>query len=184
MRLPFVAISNELLLIVEKFLVPECGVLEVRSFNDGVNRTGFLAKAAEDALGHIDVILGSTARTIRTGFRLNCNCESRAGGFTKFTGNTSLFSSRVTSEGMLSSEHGRKRSLFPRVVNDMIRLKSTPSSEEHRRPGELSHEDLSVKVLGNVTSFNFLRNFITSQKSHVLLVLQELRIESVRVVVL
>ena len=69
-------------------------------------------------------------------------------------------------------------------MDDMIGLESTPSSKEHGRPGELSHEDLSVEVLCDVTSFNLLRDFITSQESHVFLVLQELRVESVRIVVL
>jgi len=105
--LPFITVSNELLFVVEEFLVPECGVLEVRSFDDGIDGTGFLAETAEDALSHIDVILGGTARAIGTGLRFNCDGKSRAGSLTKLAGNTSLLSSGVTSESVLSSEHGR-----------------------------------------------------------------------------
>ena len=144
MRFPFIAVGNELLLVVEKLLVPECGVFEVRSFDNGIDGAGFLAETTEDALGHVDVILGSTARTVRTRFRFNSNGKGRAGGLTELAGNASLLTGRVPSESMLTSEHRGQRSLFPRVVNNMIGLEGTPSSEEHGRPGELSHENLGV----------------------------------------
>ena len=65
LRLPFVTVLNQLFLVVEELLVKEGGVLVVGALNDGINRAGLLAETAEDALGHIDVVLSSSTGAIR-----------------------------------------------------------------------------------------------------------------------
>jgi hypothetical protein len=66
--LPLVTVLNKLFLIIEKLLMEICGVLKVRSLNDSINRASLLAKAAENALSHVDIVLCGTAGAIRTWF--------------------------------------------------------------------------------------------------------------------
>ena len=105
LRLPLVTVFDELLFVVKELLMQECRVLEVRAFDNGINWASFLAEAAEDALGHVDVILGRTARAIGTRLGLNGDSESRAGGFAEFAGNAALLTCGVTTEGVLTTEH-------------------------------------------------------------------------------
>ena len=120
LRLPLVTVLNQLLFVVKELLVQECGVLVVGAFDNSVDWAGFLAETAEDALGHVDVVLGSTARAIRTGLRFNGDSESWASGLAKFAGNAALFTGWVTTEGVLTTEHRGERSLFPRVMQDVL----------------------------------------------------------------
>ena len=83
----------------------ECGVFEVGAFDDGVNRARFLAETAEDALGHIDVILSSTARAVRSRLRFNGNGEGRASSFTELACDASLLTGGISSQCVLSTEH-------------------------------------------------------------------------------
>ena len=62
--LPLVAILDELLLVVEELLVEEGSVLKVWSLDDSIDWAGLLAESTENALGHIDVVLGGTARAV------------------------------------------------------------------------------------------------------------------------
>src|SRR5438552_16391579 len=62
--LPPVAVRQELLLVVEQLLMRLGGKLEVRPFDDRIDRAGLLAIAAIDALGHIDVVAGRTPAAI------------------------------------------------------------------------------------------------------------------------
>lgn len=59
--LPFVAVFDQLLLVVQELLVQKCRVLVVRSLDDGINGACLLAEATEDALSHIDIVLSGTA---------------------------------------------------------------------------------------------------------------------------
>ena len=68
MWLPLVTIFDELLLVVEKLLVEECSIFKVGSLHDGINGACLLTEATEDALGHIDIVLGGTTTAIWSGF--------------------------------------------------------------------------------------------------------------------
>jgi len=67
LRLPLVTVLDELLLIVKELLVKESRVLVVGTFNDSVHGASLLTESAKDALGHVNVVLGSTTRSIRSG---------------------------------------------------------------------------------------------------------------------
>ena len=64
--LPLVSVLNQLFLVVQELFVQECRVLVVRSFDNGINRACLLTESAEDALSHIDIVLGGTTRAIRS----------------------------------------------------------------------------------------------------------------------
>ena len=158
---PLVSIVNELLLVVEQLLVPESGVLKVGSFDNGIDGAGFLAESAEDALSHVDIILGSPSRAIGARLTFNLDCKGRAGGLAQLASNASLFTSGVATERMLTTEHGGEWSLLPRVVDDVIGLEGTPVSEEHGWPRQLGHEHLGVQVLGHIGCFDLVGKLFT-----------------------
>lgn len=134
MGLPFVAVLDQLLLVVKKFLVKECRVLVVGAFNDGINRAGLLAEATEDALRHVDVVLGSATRSIWAGLRLDDDGKGRARSLAELASDAALLTRRVATKGVLTTEHGGERSFLPRVVEHMIRLEGGVTGEPNDRP--------------------------------------------------
>src|SRR5215468_2680061 len=62
--LPAVAVREQALLVVVELLARLGGELEVGTFDDGVDRTRLLAKAAIDALHHVDVVTGGAAGAV------------------------------------------------------------------------------------------------------------------------
>src|SRR5215470_17561719 len=62
--LPAVAVREQALLVVIELLARLGRELEVRPFDDGVDRAGFLAQAAVDALHHVDVVARSAAGAV------------------------------------------------------------------------------------------------------------------------
>src|SRR5271165_6961604 len=58
LALPAVAVREQALLVVIELLAGLGGELKIRSFDDGVDRAGLLAKPAIDALHHVDVVAG------------------------------------------------------------------------------------------------------------------------------
>ena len=113
----------------------KCRIFEVWSLNDGINWASLLAEATENALGHIDVVLGSSSGAIGSWLRFDGDSESWASSFTELTGDASLLASWVSSEGVLTSEHGRESSLFPRVVDDVVGFEGGPGGHEEWWPG-------------------------------------------------
>ena len=65
--LPFVTVFDQLLFVVEKLFVQERCVLKVGPFDDCVNGASFLAEAAENALGHVDIVFCGAAGAIGAG---------------------------------------------------------------------------------------------------------------------
>src|SRR5215204_2099274 len=57
--LPAVAVGEQLVFVVIELVARFGGELEVRPLDDGVDRAGFLAKAAIDALHHVEVVAHS-----------------------------------------------------------------------------------------------------------------------------
>src|SRR5262249_57734631 len=58
---PAVAVRQQTLLVVVKLLSGFGREFEVRTFHDGVDRTGLLAQTAIDALHHVAVVAGAAA---------------------------------------------------------------------------------------------------------------------------
>src|SRR6202008_138252 len=69
--LPTIAVRQKSLFVVVKLLARFGCVFEVRTLDDGVDRTGFLAQPAIDAFDHVDVVARGTAGAVvaaRAGF--------------------------------------------------------------------------------------------------------------------
>ena len=95
-------------------------VLEVGSLNDSIDRAGLLTEATEDALCHVNIILGRSSGAIRARLRFDRDGESGAGRLAELAGDAALFTSRVATQGVLTSEHGAEGSLLPRVMDDVL----------------------------------------------------------------
>lgn len=67
-----------LTLVVEKLFSRLGGIFGVGALDNGVNGARLLAEAAVDALGHVNVIAGRTAGTVRTLFGLDGDGLGRA----------------------------------------------------------------------------------------------------------
>src|SRR3546814_1549853 len=61
--LPSIAVRQQLVLVVDQFLARLGGKFKVRPLDDRIHRAGFLAEAAVDALGHVDVVARSEEHT-------------------------------------------------------------------------------------------------------------------------
>ena len=65
-----------------------------------------------------------------------------------------------------------------------IGLKSCIHTKEYNWPDQLSHEELLVEVFGNVGAVDFIWELVTLGQPHIILIVQILWVESVRIVVL
>ena len=140
----------------------ECRVFKVRAFNNSVNWASFLAESAEDALGHVDVVLGRATRAIRPWLRLNRDGESGARGLAQLASNASLFTGWVPAQSVLASEHGGERTLLPRVMEHMIGLEGRVNSEPDNWPNQFSVEELGVQALSHISAVNLIWQLVTN----------------------
>ena len=87
-------------------------VFEDAGFDDGVDRAGFFAEAAEDALGQIDVVARGAAGAVGALFRFDGDGECRADGFAQFAGDAALFAVGVAAQCMKATEAPTLRSFL------------------------------------------------------------------------
>jgi hypothetical protein len=64
LALPAVAVRQQTVLVVIQLLAGFGRKLEVRTFDDGVDRAGLLAQPAIDAFDHVDVVAGGAPRAV------------------------------------------------------------------------------------------------------------------------
>lgn len=114
----------QLTLVVQQLFSRLGRVLGIRALDDGVHGAGFLAEAAVDALGHVDVVAGGSAGAVGSLLGLNGDGlggadlmdvsngrsaiwdEGSAYGFAELAGDAALFARGVSSEGVLAAESG------------------------------------------------------------------------------
>src|SRR5262249_10564358 len=91
LTLPAVAVREQALLVEIELLARLGRELEVRSFDDGVDRAGLLAKPAIDAFDHVDVVARGAARAVMgAGPRLDGDRLRRTDGLAEFAGDAAL----------------------------------------------------------------------------------------------
>ena len=145
--LPLVPVGQQFRLVVEQFLARFGGIFEVRPFDDGIDRAGFLAKAAEDALGHVDVIAGGAAAAVVARFGLDRDRLRRADRLAKLTRDAALLAVGIAPQGMLTAEARAQRVLLERIVDrrlgleevlqgQPVRLEKLPQGERFDDLGE------------------------------------------------
>ena len=95
-------------------------VLVVGALYNGVDWASFLAETAENALSHVNVVLGGAARAVGPRLRLNRDREGWASRLAELASDAALFSSGIATQGVLTTEHRAERTLLPRVVDHML----------------------------------------------------------------
>ena len=162
----------------------EGGVLVVGALNDGIYGTGFLAETAENALSHVDVVLGGPPGAVGSGLGLDLDGEGGTVGFAELAGDAALFTCGVASERVLASEVDAERAFLPGIVDDRIRLVGSPHYRENSRPGQLSRKHGRIVGFSYVGVVYVVGQLVAVLQPNVALVLQRLGVEGVRVVVL
>src|SRR5438105_1568258 len=123
LALPPVAVREQALLVVVEFLPGLCRKLEIRAFDDGIDRAGLLAQTAIDALDHVDIVARGAPRSVaaaRAGFN-----RDRLGGtdrLAELAGNTAFLAVGITAQRMLAAKSGRERPLFERIIQRRLGL--------------------------------------------------------------
>lgn len=106
--------------------------LVIRTQNNGPNRTCFLAVTTIYALCHVYIVSCCSSRVVGSRFGFYGYCLSGTSYLTKLTSNTSLFSTGISSQGMLSSELRGSCCFFKRIVYCPFSLKSGYKSHINR----------------------------------------------------
>lgn len=117
LRLPFIPIRQQLLLVIQQLLPCLGGILGIGAFDDGIHGATFLAEAAVDAFGHVDVVAGGATRAVLALFGLNGDGAGGADSFAELAGNAAFFACGVAAQCVFATETGRDGSFFERVVD-------------------------------------------------------------------
>jgi hypothetical protein len=112
LRLPLVAVRQQLLLVVQQLLPRLGGVLGVGALDNGVHGARLLAEAAVDALGHVDVVAGRAAGAVGALLGLDRDGLGRADGLAQLAGDAALLSGRVAAQGVFTTEAWRDGTLL------------------------------------------------------------------------
>lgn len=89
---PLVSVVEELLLVVEQFLMGFSGELEVGTLYDSVHRTRLLTEAAVDAFGHVNVVASRPPAAISTSLCFDADGLGWTDSFTQLAGDATLLS--------------------------------------------------------------------------------------------
>src|SRR3954454_21608029 len=111
-RLPAVAVREELFLVVEKLFASLGGELQIRSLDDRIDRTGFLAVAAVNAFRHINIIARRAAAAVLAWLGLDRNAQRRADRLAQFAGNAALLAIGVAAQHVLAAKSRADRVLL------------------------------------------------------------------------
>jgi hypothetical protein len=87
------------------------------TFYNSIYRATFLTVSTIDALSHINIVSGGPSASVLTFFRLNSDSLRRTDSLAQLACNASLLTSRVTAQGVLTTEPRRYGSLFKGVVD-------------------------------------------------------------------
>src|SRR5712691_13037884 len=117
LALPAVAVCEQALLVEIELLARLGRELEVRSFDDGVDRAGLLAKPAIDAFDHIDVVARGAARAViasRPG--LDGDGLGGANRLAQLAGDAALLAVGIAAQRVLAAKARRDRPLLEGIV--------------------------------------------------------------------
>src|SRR5579863_3012639 len=123
LALPAVAVREQLFLVVVKLFARLGREFEIRPFDDRIDRTGFLAHPAVDALDHVDVVAsGPAGAVVAPRARLDGDRLSRTDRLAQLAGDASLLAVRIAAQRMLATETWAQRRFLMRIVQRRLRL--------------------------------------------------------------
>src|SRR5947209_1890242 len=147
LALPAVAVREQALLVEQKLLAGLGREFEIRPFDDGVDRTGFLAEAAIDAFDHIDVIARRATRAV-TAARPSLDGDGlrRTDRLAELAGDAAFLAVGIATQRVLTAKARRDRSLFKGVVERRFRFEKVAQAE-HERRYELLEKDRAGSLI-------------------------------------
>src|SRR5215210_5603595 len=129
--LPACAVIEELLLVVEKLLARLDRKLIVRALDDGIDRARFLAKAAIDALHHIDIVTRRAPRAVvAAGARLDGDGLRRADRLAQLAGDAPLLPIGVAAQRVFAAQARAAVVTLEGVVDGRFRLEKVTQRQD------------------------------------------------------
>src|SRR5512139_1113416 len=120
-------------------------VFEDARLDDGIDRAGFLAEAAEDALGEVDVVARGATGAVDALFRFDGNGERRTNRFAQLAGDAALLAVWVAAQRMQATEARRlRRFLLRELHGDLAREQVAPG--EHHAAQKLDQEQAAEEM--------------------------------------
>src|SRR5215472_13491906 len=101
---PAIAVREKAVLVVVEFFARLGREFEIRPEHDRIDRTGFLAIAAIDALHHVDVVARGAAAAVLTGLGFDRDTDRGAYGLAELASDAAFLTVRIASERMLSAK--------------------------------------------------------------------------------
>src|SRR5262249_17223044 len=136
LTLPALAIREQTLLVVVELLARFSREFKIRAFDNGVNRTGFLAKPAINAFHHVDVVTRRSACAIiaaRPGLNRDSLCRTDC--LAELACDAALFPVGIATQGMFTAEARRNWPFLEWIVQRCLRLEEVAHGQH-----EAGHE--------------------------------------------
>src|SRR6186713_2635843 len=134
LALPAVAVREQTLLVVVELFARFGRELEVGAFDDRIDRAGFLAQSAIDALHHVDVVArGAPRAVVAAGTGFDGDRLRRTDRLAQLAGDAAFLAVRIAAQRMLAAEARRDRPLLERIVQRRLRLEEIAHGEKERR---------------------------------------------------
>src|SRR5258707_2171110 len=131
---PAVAVGKQTILVVVEFLARLGRELEVRPFDDGIDRAGLLAHAAIDAFHHVDVVArGAPRAVVAARARLDGDRLGRADRLAQLAGDAALLAVGIAAQRVLAAQARREMPLLERIVERGPGLEEEPQSAHEDR---------------------------------------------------
>src|SRR5579871_31358 len=131
LRFPAVAVREQPFLVVEQLLPGLGGELEIRAFDDGVHRAGFLAQPAIDAFGHVDVVARCAPAAVLARLHLDGDGLSRADRLAELAGDAALLAVGIAAQRVLAAEARAQGPLLVGIVESDPRPEEIAEGELH-----------------------------------------------------
>src|SRR5712671_3321128 len=123
LALPAVAVGKQPVLVEIELLARLGRELEVRPFDDGVNRAGLLAQTAIDAFHHVDIVARRAARAVVAARpRLDRDGLGRTDRLAQLAGDAALLAVGIAAQRMLAAKARRDRPLLEGIIQGRLRL--------------------------------------------------------------
>jgi hypothetical protein len=134
----FLTVTTEVALILQQFLLGHDVfaavfevILENIGFDDRIDRAGFLAKAAVDALEQVDIVARGAARAIGSLLGLDGDRQRRADRLAELAGNAALLAVGIAAERVQTTKPRADRSFLLGVLDGELLAEEITPGDAH-----------------------------------------------------
>lgn len=155
------ALGPVLALVNRRAVIPNC--IKRHTLNNGIDGARLLAKAAVNALCHVDIVTCRPPASVHTLLGLDCDSLRWTDSFAQLASNAALLASWVPSQGVLATETGGNRALLEGVEDGVSNRLSEPAFSTLCERGE--YQLSTYGGLKNCSSDTYMpRNISMSKK--------------------